>query len=275
MTTRPSILLVTDLTYQARGRRYCDEDIALAGKLREHFDVALCNPLDAVAMMAAFDVVMVRNSGPVMNYVDAYERFCTESRARGTKVFNELRGKADMVDKEYLPTLWDAGYPVIPTVRSSKDLGRLPTSERYVVKLINGADSEGMEFKTFQEVSLDTRTDILIQPMVDFRYEVSFYFIGNQFQYALNAPDPDMRWELVPYAPSAADLEFAQSFIDWNDIQHGIQRVDACRTRDGQLLLVELEDLNPYLSLDAVPEDVRNSFYETLVAALRTQVREG
>lgn len=41
---RPALLLVTDLAYEARGRRYCDEDIFLASRLREEFDVALCHP---------------------------------------------------------------------------------------------------------------------------------------------------------------------------------------------------------------------------------------
>ena len=34
---QPRVLLVTDLAYQARGRRYCDEDIQLAARLREGY----------------------------------------------------------------------------------------------------------------------------------------------------------------------------------------------------------------------------------------------
>lgn len=50
---------------------------------------------------------------------------------------------------------------------------------------------------------------------------------------------------------------------------HGIQRVDACRAPGGGLLPVELEDLNPYLSLDALDEARRDSFVTALRAALR------
>ncbi|MER5836511.1 hypothetical protein ABT116_38275, partial [Streptomyces sp. NPDC002130] len=60
----------------------------------------------------------------------------------------------------------------------------------------------------------------------------------------------------------------ARRFIDWNTIDHGIQRVDACRTQDGELLLVELEDLNPYLSLDLVPEQTRDFFVESMTSSL-------
>jgi hypothetical protein len=75
---------------------------------------------------------------------------------------------------------------------------------------------------------------------------------------------------LEPYGATAADLEFARRFVEWNALPHGIQRVDACRTADGELLLVELEDLNPYLSLDRVTEPVREAF----VARMKTSVRE-
>ena len=108
----------------------------------------------------------------------------------------------------------------------------------------------------------------LIQPRIDFVYEVSFYFIGRTFQYSLYAPDPGRRWDLEPYSTTAQDEEFAQRFVDWNDIDHGITRVDACRTVEGALLLVELEDLNPYLSLDRLPESARREFVNHMAEAI-------
>ncbi|MBK3590300.1 hypothetical protein JHN49_44395, partial [Streptomyces sp. MBT57] len=109
---------------------------------------------------------------------------------------------------------------------------------------------------------------LLVQPRIDFRYEVSFYFVDHDFQYALYAPDPERRWVLEPYAADAADLAFARRFVEWNSLAHGIQRVDACRTAEGELLLVELEDLNPYLSLDRVDAEVREAFVARLRRSL-------
>ncbi len=43
MATRARILFVTDLAYPAQGRRYGDEDVWLAARLRETFDVASCH----------------------------------------------------------------------------------------------------------------------------------------------------------------------------------------------------------------------------------------
>ncbi|MFF7391823.1 hypothetical protein ACFZAE_25680 [Streptomyces scabiei] len=268
MPVRPRLLYVTDLAYPARGRRYCDEDIFLTSRLRAEFDIALCHPLDTVALMDGFDAVVVRNSGPVLHHQEAYDAFRERATALGTRVYNPLTGRADMGGKQYLLDLTAAGYPVIPTVDRPEDLTRLPESAAYVVKPKAGADSVGLRFLTGPELAGLAGGDLLVQPRVDFRYEVSFYYVDDTFQYALHAPDPDRRWVLEPYEASEADLSFARRFIDWNTLDHGIQRVDACRTQDGDLLLVELEDLNPYLSLDRLPERVRDTFVTAMTGSL-------
>lgn len=265
---RPSVLLVTDLSYPAQGRRYCDEDIYLSSRLRETFDVALCHPEDAVPLMDPFDVVLVRNSGPVIHYPEQYQAFRDHAKATGARVYSELTGMADMVGKQYLVDLYRAGFPVVPTVDRVADLDRLPAGDTYVVKPKYGADSVGMRFLGGDEVHGVADGATLIQPRVDFRHEISFYFVDDIFEYALYAPDPARRWELREYEPSGADLDFARRFVDWNRIEHGIQRVDACRTTDDALLLVELEDLNPYLSLDSVGDEQREKFVADLADAL-------
>ncbi|MFD5115683.1 MULTISPECIES: hypothetical protein [unclassified Streptomyces] len=272
-TVPPRVLYVTDLAYEAKGRRYCDEDIQLSSRLRRDFAVALCHPLDAEGLMGSFDAVVVRNSGPVLHYQEQYDAFRDRARAAGVRVYNPLTGRADMVGKRYLAELSAAGYPVIPTVDRAEDLGRLPRADTYVVKPMVGADSIGMEFVPGDRLADLALGDVLVQPLIPFRYEVSFYFVDRDFQYALYAPDPARRWELVPYEAGAADLAFARRFIDWNALEHGIQRVDACRAPDGELLLVELEDLNPYLSLESVDARTRETFAARMAASLHDLLR--
>lgn len=268
MAVRPSILFVTDLAYQARGRRYCDEDIFLTSRLRGAFDIALCHPLDAAALMASFDAVVVRNSGPVLHYQGQYDAFRATAAAQGTRVYNPLNGRGDMAGKQYLLDLTAEGYPVIPTVDALADLPALPRAESYAVKPKAGADSIGLSFVPRDRLDGLAYGDILVQPRIDFRYEVSFTYVDSAFQYALHAPDPGRRWVLEPYEPTEADLAFADRFIDWNTLDRGIQRVDACRTEEGDLLLVELEDLNPYLSLDRVPDRTRDDFVTAMTTSL-------
>ncbi len=172
-----------------------------------------------------------------------------------------------MAGKQYLLDLTAAGYPVIPTIDDPARLAELPQVPQYAVKPKQGADSIGLTFTATPDGPAGA---VLIQPRIDFTYEVSFYFVDDAFQYALYAPDPDRRWELELYAPTEADLAFARSFVDWNTLDHGIQRVDACRAPSGELLLVELEDLNPYLSLDLVPAAVQDAFVGALTRSLHT-----
>ncbi|WP_371497219.1 hypothetical protein OG871_14710 [Kitasatospora sp. NBC_00374] len=273
MTSRPSLLYVTDLSYPARGRRYGDEDVYLSDRLREEFAVALCHPRDAVALMDSFDAVLVRNSGPVIHYQAEYQAFRAAALERGTLVHNPLTGRGDMAGKQYLLDLTAEGHPVIPTVDRHDHLDRLPTVPEYVVKPVLGADSVGLAFVPREQLAAADLTGALVQPRIPFRYEVSFYFVDRVFQYALYAPDPDRRWELAVHRPTDADLAFAQRFADWNTLDHGIQRVDACRTPEGGLLLVELEDLNPYLSLDLLEPAVREAFVAALKASLARSLK--
>ncbi|MFG2419022.1 hypothetical protein ACGFWD_08225 [Streptomyces sp. NPDC048448] len=268
-SARSRVLYVSDLAYPAKGRRYGDEDVFLTSRLREDFDVAVCHPLDAAALMTGFDAVAVRNSGPVLHYQAQYDAFRQRALADGVRVYNQLSGKGDMAGKQYLLDLTAAGFPVIPTVDRAGDLHRLPDVDTYVVKPKLGADSIGLEFVSRDGLAELSYDDRLVQPRIDFRYEVSFYFVDRTFQYALYAPRPDRRWDLEPYEATERDREFAQRFVDWNDIAYGIQRVDACRAPDGELLLVELEDLNPYLSLDVLAPAARDAF----VARVKTSLR--
>ena len=138
-----------------------------------------------------------------------------------------------------------------------------------MIKPKDGADSIGLEFLDKKELLKRNLENTLIQPAIDFEYEVSFYFINNTLEYALYAPDKEKRWELERYDFTRKDKEFALKFIEWNRIEKGIQRVDACRTRDGRLLLVELEDLNPYLSLLELDSKTRERFMNDFMNTLK------
>jgi hypothetical protein len=267
------ILFVTDLAYEARGRDYGAEDRDLVRRLGAFFEVTVCSPLEAEALMAGYDAVVVRNTGPVLGYLAAYDSFRAAALAAAIPVFTELTGRADQAGKQYLLELFDAGHPVIPTVTSGADLDRLPTVEEYVVKPLLGADSHGLRYLPRASAREVDEPGVLVQPRIPFAYEVSFYFVDDAFQYALHTPDPARRWELAPYSATPDDLAFAQRFIAWNTIRHGIQRVDAMRTPSGELLLVELEDLNPYLSLHLVSEEQRRRFVAAMVASIAALVR--
>jgi len=264
-----SLLYLTDFYYQARGRNYYEEDLQITGYLKNYFNLVIAHPQQAIPFLNAANAVVIRNTGPAIYYLPYFQDFKREVTGRQLLSFNSLDGKADMQGKNYLVELTKKGYPVIPSIQQMQDLPLLGNSDKWVIKPLQGADSIDMQvISRLQLNGLDLHQKI-VQPWISFEYEVSFYFLNNVFQYALYAPDKQKRWQLAPYNANAEDLQFAQQFIDWNQMQHSLQRVDACRLPDGRLLLVELEDLNPYLSLDLLSSSQQEQFMNNFKTALQ------
>jgi len=264
-----TILYLTDLYFKAKGRNYYEEDLFITSKLREHFNILIGNPQQSIALLENADLIVFRNTGAVIGYQEYFDRFVDTVRKENINIFNSFDGKADIKGKQYLLDLMETEYPVIPTVEDISNIDALGNPEKYIVKIKNGADSIGMEVLTKEELLKAKPDGKLIQPFLDFEYEVSFYYLDDQFQYALYAPQKDKRWDLQEYDATPEDLEFAKQFIQWNDIKTGITRVDACRMSGGSLLLVELEDLNPFLSIELLSEEKRNIFMDNWVAVLK------
>ncbi len=260
-----TILLVTDFYYQAKGREYFREDIELSEFLRKHFKVCISHIDDLEKILPTVDAVLLRNTGPQSSHRQALKAL---RQRTNTPFSNDLRGKGDINGKSHLRELFLAEYPVIPTFFSIEELQRFIPCEQYFLKPIDGADSDGVQILTYKELLAKKPSHLVIQPLISFQYEVSFYFVDDQFHYALYAPDPSRRWELMPYVPTQEDIAFACKFIQWNTCKSGIQRVDGCRLPDGRLLLMELEDYNPFLSLNLLKKEIKEQFLESLCASL-------
>jgi hypothetical protein len=266
MTT---ILYLTDLYYHAKGRKYDQEDLFITSKLKEHFNIVIENPRNAISYLNQADFVVFRNTGPILEYSAYFQRFLKVVSEKNIITFNSFDGKGDINGKEYLITLTKLGLPVIPTVDQLSNIKMLNNPNKYVVKIKDGADSIGMETldkDTLLKANLENK---LIQPFIDFEYEISFYYLNNEFQYALYAPDKNERWELKEIEVSSEDIKFADQFITWNNIKRGITRVDACRLKNNSLLLVELEDLNPFLSIELLDHEKQERFISNLIQAFK------
>tara|TARA_R110002073_G_scaffold4213_1_gene27949 strand:+ start:89334 stop:90215 length:882 start_codon:yes stop_codon:yes gene_type:complete len=265
-----TLLYLTDLYYKAKGRNYYEEDLYITSQLKKHFKILIAHPHQAIPFLETADLVIFRNTGSVIGYQDYFQKFIQEVKTKNRVTFNSFDGKADILGKQYLIDLTNQNYPVIPTVESLSEIDKIGKNEKYIVKLKNGADSIGMEVLTHEELVNSNPQGKIIQPYIDFEYEVSFYYLNTAFQYALYAPNKNKRWELVEYEPTDADLAFAEKFIRWNAMERGITRVDACRVNENKLLLVELEDLNPFLSIDLLSKNKRDDFMGNLIDVLKS-----
>lgn len=142
---KPTILFVTDLYYHANQRNYAEEDIYLTSQLRNSFNLVICHPKDTEPFENSVDVIVCRNTGPVIYYESVYNEFRNRLITNQNVVYNSLTGHADMLGKQYLVDLTKRKYPVIPTIDTLSDIGLLPTVNDYVVKPKQGADSLGFE----------------------------------------------------------------------------------------------------------------------------------
>lgn len=171
-------------------------------------------------------------------------------------------GGFDANDKTYMVELFKKGYKVVPTIDNLEDINLLQNSEVYLLKPKVGCDGIGQIKVTKEQLKEKFTNNYIMEPFIKFKSEVQFYFINNEFQYAL-----EFKPSKVPIYPVAIkynytekELELAQSFANLNKNFWGIQRIDFLKLENGELKLIEIEDDSPYLDLDCVDIDTRNKF---------------
>ncbi len=264
---RPTVLLLTNLYNQHEA-----EDIYLSRRLREHFNVALSNPLDCEAIEDDADLILVRNTWPNFDYKEQIDEFKARVVRKGLLTYNPFTGKGDFRGKGYLVELYRLGYPVIPSADELGDLSDLPETDMFFAKPKYKCDNIETFSATREQLSSVWLKDYIIQPYIDFTCEISFYFIDGQFVYAFTTRRKVGDHDFTEYRPTEGDLAFARKFLEWDNMECGLQRVDACRTRDGMLQLVELEDLDPFLYLLRVSDTTREKMVDGIVKALHSRL---
>jgi hypothetical protein len=255
------ILLITRFNDQE------DEDILLSESLSKYFEVIVSNPFECHKFEDKVDLILVRNIWPLEDYLEKWNKIALRWKKKNLKVYNDLCGKADIKGKNYLVELYKNGFEVIPSIRNIKDINKLPKSEFYFIKPLHGGGSIGVEKLSKKQLLKRKLKNYIIQPYLYFKYETSFYFIDKKFQYELTDNKKD-RWNLKYYFASLKDKSFAKRFANWNQLKYGIQRIDACRTKEGKLLLMEIEDFCPYLSLQDISPRLRNKFVKNLIKSI-------
>lgn len=266
MTT---LLLISNLTHEDRG-----EDLLLADRLGSEFDVTIASPKTAVPLLAAkaVDACLIRNAWPSRQF--RYEFAVIEQLVamHALPCYNPfIKGRRGPVeDKRYLAELYEEGYPVIPTYLSPTDMSNAGflAEDEVIVKPVDGCSSSGITATLLAAAKALPST--IYQPKISFAFEVSFYFIDNHFGWAMRSAGGNIedRWTLARYAPSPAEIAWAERFVKWNGLPYGIQRIDAARMPDGALLLMEVEDSMPLLSLDALGTHSRDAVLASIVESV-------
>lgn len=249
-----------------------DEDRYLIGVLSRDFEVIVSHPLECEKHLSLVQGVIIRNIWPTHEYATEWERIKKYIIDSGIRTYNPLTGKGDNQGKRYLVDLYEKGFPIIPSIDRVEDLGKLPTSEYYWIKPIDSCDGQGDEKLSLKGLQQKDLTNYIIQPFEEFTSEPSFFYIDNQFSYAITMPNRLIDRNITLYEPTESDLTFAQKFVGWEQLPYGIQRIDAVRTTKGELLLTEDEDIAEYLYLLDIPLEKRKLVTRQIVESIKSNL---
>ena len=264
------LLFITNPENDAR-----EEDAFLANCLSHDWNVTMVNPEKALTLMPKVNRCIIRNACPSRQFEVPFSKLEHLAHAGLVQTYNPMakrvRGFAE--NKHYLCTLFQDGFPVIPTWLQPTEMRNAgyPETTSIIQKPLNGCSSWGLVETTLGKAIVG---DSVIQPKLVFQDELSFFFIDNNFAYALVSAGPGAanRWNLTEFTCSTEYLAWATQFVKWNNLPFGIQRIDAGRDNNGKLWLMEVEDTMPYLSLPEISEATRNRVSEMLRQSVKANL---
>lgn len=182
----------------------------------------------------------------------------------------------DGLGKGYLQDLYHKNLKVIPTTDNIKEALSWNCNS-YILKLKDSFGS-GIGQKSVLKENLNKEYNIqyLIQPKLDFKSEVQTYFINNKLMYALeyipskypNYPEP-MLIEL-----SKDEEEITQSFASLSDIKVGMKRIDFLKLNDNSLILMEIEDNSPHMSIEKLNEKLKSKVLDYYVNGIYSYIKQ-
>lgn len=260
------------------------EDQLTADFLEATFEVRQLTLAELPAAAPTAAVIFIRNLCPhaltpqiFQQFLQLRADFYAQAEAQNWPVYSELAANCDRSGKDYLLRLQAAGMPVIPTIDRLDALAKLPITSHYISKPKFGFSSFACEVVAREQLAARHFTDRVVQPLLDFAREISFYFVDGQLQYTLSFGDKlraNGWYDQLNYTPTAAEIAFAQRFVEWTGVRHAVQRIDALQLNDGSLLLLEIEDNWPYLSLPQLPQAEQIKILQAIRDALVRFVHE-
>lgn len=219
---------------------------------------------DESADWSSFDGVII---GTTWDYWDRQEKFIATLEQIGsqTLMMNSASTVSWNIHKSYLRDFADKGQKLIPTLwidnPSPSEIQNAFSyfdCESVVAKRQVGAGADGQfRFSRTDEIP-ELSHPMMVQPFlpaIQTEGELSFIFIDGQFSHALkkSAKAGDYRIQSsyggteAAISPSADDLEQASRVLNAVDDDLLYARVDMLRSETGELYLMELEAIEPYL----------------------------
>ena len=281
MADRTAAREIALVTYDARPEA-TEDDRLFADALSARGDSVHAIPWsDASTRWSSFDAVVVRSCWDYFLRPDEFHAWLGRLEADGARVFNDVATLRWNADKTYLRELEARGVPVIPThwlergtASSLRALRRSTGWSELVVKpTVSGGAHRTWRALPGDEADDDSRLatmvddgPVMVQPLVDVierEGEWSLVFLDGRYSHAvLKRPrSGDFRVQrehggsLEAGEPAASVISAAERILASTptvDEPPLYARVDGCIV-DGELLLMELELLEPELFLRFAP----------------------
>lgn len=212
-----------------------------------------------------------------------------------TKLFNNYKILKWNAVKDYLEGLERLGAPVIRTLTVERVTERnvaaafetLNTQTLVIKPQVGGGAwrqvlyNKGEPFPSKDTLPPEAALIQAFLPSVQTEGEYSFLYFGGQFSHAVNKTPKKGDYRIqslyggseAPYEPTAQERETARRVLDSLDFNPLYARVDLLRGDDGQLKLIELEMLEPYLYLTfANGEGGENEGAKKLASAVKKRL---
>jgi glutathione synthase/RimK-type ligase-like ATP-grasp enzyme len=255
-----------------------DDDKLAAVALRANGAVVDPALWDAPIDWSSYDAVVIRSCWDYHRRLDEFKDWLASLEAAGVQIFNPSSVMRWNMDKNYLSELQDEGVAVLPSVwlpRGVKpQLAHLLAEKGWanaVMKPVVSAAADNTVSITAQQAadhqaafeSLLSTGGVIVQefaPEIQSHGEWSFLFFNKIYSHAvLKQPKSgDFRVQrsyggtVSVGAPAPALVEQAAAILDTVDADLLYARVDVIE-RDGKLLLMELELVEPHLFFEQDP----------------------
>lgn len=226
---------------------------------------------DANAVWNDFDAAIV---GTTWDYPSRLEEFFTklDHIAAIIPLFNDPATVRWNARKTYLADLQNRGAPVIPSLwfervgadEAGAAFAHFADAEKLVFKRQVGSNSEGQHILTRSDVVPVMPQAMLVQPFrpaIQSEGELGFIFVDGELSHATRkqVKHGDYRVQAgyggydVAFAPAVPDIAAAKQIMRFVDPTPLYARVDLVRNAEGQLELMEMELIEPFLYVDKGP----------------------
>lgn len=245
------------------------EDIYLAESLKKDGNIVDLAWVDYDEQLdEKYDVIIRRNT-----WVEEFEQI--ERFAKLNKLLEDRLEKKniktvnlvglDGKGKKYLIEFMKKGFSVIPTFDNVEDALNKTNSNEYILKMEDSYGSGlGQLVVKKEKLVEEFKEGYLIQPKLKFKSEIQSYFVGNKLMYVFeyipskypNYPDP------ISITLTEEQKNIACSIANESGLKVGFQRIDFIRLENDDLLLLEIEDNSPHMSLEELDENFRDKVLE-------------